>query len=97
MIKFECPSCSARLKFNRIVNEFECQSCGSKLISNWGLVQLQAYIVFFLTLPISYVLAENILSYFNVLKYSIFGVASALLSTAMCYTYILFKLKVTLR
>ncbi|ACV27814.1 hypothetical protein Kkor_2405 [Kangiella koreensis DSM 16069] len=73
MIKFECPSCSARLKFNGIVNEFECQSCGSKLTSNRGLVQLQAYIVFYLTLPISYVLAENILQYVNVLRYSTLG------------------------
>lgn len=86
-----------RLKFKRIDNEFDCQSCGSKLASNWGVIQLQAYIVFFLTLPISYVLAENILQYFNLLSYSMFGVASALFSAAMCYTYILFKLKVTLR
>lgn len=97
MIKFTCPSCSEKLQFRKVVNEFECQSCGSKLVSNWGVVHLQAYLVLYLTLPISYLLAESMLQSFNVMSYSMFGVVTALISGFFCYTYIFLKLKVNLK
>ena len=92
----ECPNCRNKIPVWQVKSKFTCKECETKLSSNTGKVQLIGLVIYFVTLPFIWGLAEYIVKLYgsSEAEYFDWRITAGILSLIVVGIYYVISLRI---